>query len=161
MLTFSCPQGYTCNACKFKHCVQPVEKASASNLHKNSRFTYDFVWRTGEKESERKAKIDWEEERREGPIHAGTGAHYRSLQMCCTLESTLSSEELFLEQQAFPPKYIVSAKKKIPARFRHCYQSFFRTHKKVYVNEQDRAEHWLVDWLLCIRAWQILRENHF
>ena len=31
----------------------------------------------------------------------------RSLHMCCTLESTLSDEELFLEQ-AFPRKYIVS-----------------------------------------------------
>ena len=31
----------------------------------------------------------------------------RSLHMCCTLESTLSNEELFLEQ-AFPRKSIVS-----------------------------------------------------
>ena len=31
----------------------------------------------------------------------------RSLHLCCTLESTLSNEELFLEQ-AFPRKSIVS-----------------------------------------------------
>ena len=36
--------------------------------------------------------------------------------MCCTLESTLSSEELFLEQ-AFPRKSIVSEDVKFPARF--------------------------------------------
>ena len=62
----------------------------------------------------------------------------RSLHLCCTLESTLSNEELFLEQ-AFPRKSIVS--------------------EDVNVNEHDRAVHWLVDWLLSIRAWQILRTD--
>ena len=42
----------------------------------------------------------------------GNNMHYQelitqSLHMCCTLESTLSSKELFLEQ-AFPRKFIVS-----------------------------------------------------
>ena len=64
----------------------------------------------------------------------------RSLHLCCTLESTLSSEELFLEQ-AFPRKSIVS--------------------EDVHVNEHDWAAHWLVDWLLRIRVWQILRESYF
>ena len=60
----------------------------------------------------------------------------RSLHLCCTVESTLSNEELFLEQ-AFLRKSIVS--------------------EDVNVNEHDWAAHWLVDWLLSIRAWQILR----
>ena len=61
-----------------------------------------------------------------------------SLHLCCTLESTLSNEELFLER-AFPQKSIVS--------------------EDVNVNESDWAAHWLVDWLLRIRAWQILRTD--
>ena len=64
----------------------------------------------------------------------------RSLHLCCTLESTLSNEALFLEQ-AFPRKSIVS--------------------EDVNVNEHDWAAHWLVDWLLRISAWQILPENCF
>ena len=62
----------------------------------------------------------------------------RSLHLYCTLESTLSNEELFLEQ-AFPRKSSIS--------------------KDVNVNEHDWAAHWLVDWLLRIRAWQILRTD--
>ena len=62
----------------------------------------------------------------------------RSLHLCCTLESTLSSEELCLEQ-AFPRKSIVS--------------------EDVHVNEHDWAAQWLVDWLLRIRLWQILRTD--
>ena len=62
----------------------------------------------------------------------------RSLHLCSTLESTLSSEELFLEQ-ALPWKSIVS--------------------EDVHVNEHDWAAHWWVDWLLHVRAWQILRTD--
>ena len=62
----------------------------------------------------------------------------RSLHLCCTLESTLSNEELFLEQ-AFPWKSIV--------------------YEDVNVNEHDWAAHWLVDWLLRIRVWKILHTN--
>ena len=62
----------------------------------------------------------------------------RSLHLCCTLESTLSSEELFLEQ-AFRRKSIVS--------------------EDVHVNEHDSASHWFVDWLWRIRVWQILRTD--
>ena len=62
----------------------------------------------------------------------------RSLHLCCTLESTLSNEELFSEQ-AFPRKSIVS--------------------EDVNINENDWAAHWLVDWLLRIRAWKILRTD--
>ena len=44
--------------------------------------------------------------------------------MCSTLESTLSSKELFLEQ-AFPGKYVFPARKyNTPHAFRHCCQRF-------------------------------------
>ena len=62
----------------------------------------------------------------------------RSLHLYCALESTLSNEELFLEQ-AFPRKFIVS--------------------EDVNVNEYDWAAHWLVDSLLRFRAWKILRTD--
>ena len=71
--------------------------------------------------------------------------------MSCTLESTLSSKELVLEQ-AFPWKYIS------PHAFRHCCQRFFI---RAHVNEHDWAALWLVDWLLRIWAWLIFRENYF
>ena len=61
-----------------------------------------------------------------------------SLHLYCTLGSTLSNEELFLEQ-AFLRKSIVS--------------------EDVHVNEHDWASHWLVDWLWRIRVWQILRTD--
>ena len=67
-----------------------------------------------------------------------TGAHYPEPPSVRTLESTLSNEELFLEQ-AFPRKSIVS--------------------EDVNVNEHDWAAHWLVDSLLRIRAWKILRTD--
>ena len=53
----------------------------------------------------------------------------RSLHMCCTLESTLSDEELFLEQ-AFPRKYIVSENVRILHAFRHCCQRVLQSTKK-------------------------------
>ena len=50
--------------------------------------------------------------------------------MCCTLESTLSDEELFLEQ-AFPRKYIVSEN----ARFPPLLSKGSSEHEKAYVIE--------------------------
>ena len=73
--------------------------------------------------------------------------------MCCTLELTLSSKELFLEQ-AFPRKYIIRTLSAIVVKGSS-------EHKKVYVNAHDWAALWLVDWLLRIRAWQIFREDYF
>ena len=51
--------------------------------------------------------------------------------MCCTFESTLSSEELFLEQ-AFPRKSIVSEDTIVSSD-----KIVSSDHKKVHVNEHD------------------------
>ena len=56
--------------------------------------------------------------------------------MCSTLESTLSSKELFLEQ-AFPGKYVFPARKyNTPHAFRHCCQRFL-TKQTVATNNSD------------------------
>ena len=74
-------------------------------------------------------------------MSVSSGAHYlEPPSALSTLESTLSNEELYLEQ-AFLRKSIVS--------------------EEVNINEHDWAAHWLVDWLLRIRAWQILPQNCF
>ena len=79
----------------------------------------------------------------------------RSLHMCCTLESTLSDEELFLEQ-ALPRKYIVSENVRILHASAIVVKGFFRARKSVCK--------WAL--LSCaligyygqrIRAWQIFR----
>ena len=46
-----------------------------------------------------------------------------------------------------------------PARFPPLLSKPVQNTKQVHVNEHDWAAHWLVDWLLRIRAWQILRQN--
>ena len=75
--------------------------------------------------------------------------------MSRTLDYTLSSEELFLEQ-AFALSQRIQWLRQISLyAFRHCCQSFFRTPKKVHVNKHGWYAHWLVDWLLRIRAWQL------
>ena len=56
--------------------------------------------------------------------------------MCCTLESTLSSEELFLEQ-AFPRKSVVSEDDKFPRTLSAIVVKASSEHKKVHVNEHD------------------------
>ena len=56
--------------------------------------------------------------------------------MCCTLESTLSSEELFLEQ-AFPRKSIVFEDVNFPAHFPPLLSKLLQKTKKVHVNEHD------------------------
>ena len=52
--------------------------------------------------------------------------------MCCTLESTLSSKGVFLEQ-AYPRKYIVSEGNKFPRTL----SAIVVKHKKVHVNQRD------------------------
>ena len=54
--------------------------------------------------------------------------------MCCTLESTLSSKELFLEQ-AFPRKYI--SPNTFPRTLSAIVVKSSTEHKKVHVNEHD------------------------
>ena len=68
----------------------------------------------------------------------------RSLHMCCTLESTLSSEELFIEQ-AFRRKSIVFEDVNFPRRFPHCCQNFFRTQKMyMWMSMTELRTDWLI-----------------
>ena len=56
--------------------------------------------------------------------------------MCCTLESTLSRTELFLEQ-AFPRKYISPHANTFPGKLSAIVVNGSSEHKKVHVNEHD------------------------
>ena len=56
--------------------------------------------------------------------------------MCCTLESTLSSKELFLEQ-AFPRNTLFHDSHIFPRTLSAIVVNGSSEHKKVYVNEHD------------------------
>ena len=56
--------------------------------------------------------------------------------MCCTLESTLSGKELFLEQ-AFPRKYVSPHAKTFPRKLSAIVVKGSSEHKTVHVNEHD------------------------